>query len=404
MSDIAKYHNKFADKIDLGTGSPFSLFECLLNLYSISAGKTEKLLKDVLELPLKSQLVLDNNLIQAKCFKNTNIICINKSFKIKPDYSSNRMKIIYASPSDAAVINSCICKATNGIFKDIIQPESLERIQLLLINCIYFKSKWQINNLFHAKNTKMLPFSFGLNNMQNIPAMIGGVDNAFTYGYYEDTFNQVVEMPYEDSDFSMVIILPKNTYAVPKFKNYTLFRQCLFNYVQIPKFKVMRVIILEDVLKCYGLEDLYSHIELDICEPLIIDDVVQNVFIEVNEEGTEMACVTLLNCRFSIQTQNFHKRFVANHPFVYYIRHKPTNCVLYQGTFDEEHISKDPMDHPIKINEKNILDINYNDSDIESKNGLEIKNYGNNNDDSDSDSDSDCGCDGSCNPLSDHCW
>lgn len=53
-------------------------------------------------------------------------------------------------------------------------------------------------------------------------------------------------------------------------------------------------------------------------EPLIVNEVIQKAFINVDEFGCEAAEVTTMDCKnFSLM-----EHFNINHPFIYYIVHK----------------------------------------------------------------------------------
>jgi serpin B len=60
---------------------------------------------------------------------------------------------------------------------------------------------------------------------------------------------------------------------------------------------------------------------------LLVSFVKQNTFVEVNEEGTEAAAVTTIGIiRTSVPTP-----FQVNRPFVFAIRERTTNTLLFIG-------------------------------------------------------------------------
>ena len=67
---------------------------------------------------------------------------------------------------------------------------------------------------------------------------------------------------------------------------------------------------------------------------LYISKVIHQSFIEVNEEGTEAAAATaVIMSGKSISLGP--KIFKADHPFLFFIIHKPTNTILFMGRFIE---------------------------------------------------------------------
>ena len=68
-------------------------------------------------------------------------------------------------------------------------------------------------------------------------------------------------------------------------------------------------------------------------EPLKISEVVHKAFVEVNEEGTEAAAATavgMASCAAVMPTPE-PKVFKADHPFLFFIRDRKTNAVLFSG-------------------------------------------------------------------------
>ena len=68
-------------------------------------------------------------------------------------------------------------------------------------------------------------------------------------------------------------------------------------------------------------------------EPLKISEVVHKAFVEVNEEGTEAAAATAV---VMVTLRRRHaarepKVFKADHPFLFFIRDRNTNAVLFSG-------------------------------------------------------------------------
>lgn len=64
---------------------------------------------------------------------------------------------------------------------------------------------------------------------------------------------------------------------------------------------------------------------------LFVSEVYHKAFVEVNEEGTEAAAATaavmMLRCAL------IPARFVADHPFLFFIRHNPSKNILFSGRY-----------------------------------------------------------------------
>ena len=65
---------------------------------------------------------------------------------------------------------------------------------------------------------------------------------------------------------------------------------------------------------------------------LIISEVKHKTFVEVNEEGTEAAAVTV------IKTRGMITRMIVNRPFFYAIRDNKMGSILFMGSIVEPNL------------------------------------------------------------------
>ena len=64
---------------------------------------------------------------------------------------------------------------------------------------------------------------------------------------------------------------------------------------------------------------------------LLISKVLHQAFIETNEEGTEAAAATVVVVGTTSAGPNDPLVFTMDHPFIYIIREKTTNAILFMG-------------------------------------------------------------------------
>jgi serpin B len=107
--------------------------------------------------------------------------------------------------------------------------------------------------------------------------------------------------------------------------------------VWLPRFKLETEFRLKSVL-CGLYAELAFSDEADFGgigeEALKISEVVHKAFVEVNEEGTEAAAATALDMVLSAGIGGPPPRpvvFRADHPFLFFIRDRRTNAVLFSG-------------------------------------------------------------------------
>lgn len=154
----------------------------------------------------------------------------------------------------AATINSWVEGQTNNKIKDLIAPDSLDGdTRMVLVNAIYFKWFWTYQ--FDPKDTYKAPFY--LNEQDSVQVDFMKVKKHFKYGAIPNLDATAIELPYKDSDISMLIILPNSRTGLSalegKLNTIDLGDLTKKMYsqevnVEIPKFKIEFDIELNDPL------------------------------------------------------------------------------------------------------------------------------------------------------------
>jgi len=110
-------------------------------------------------------------------------------------------------------------------------------------------------------------------------------------------------------------------------------------HLELPKFKFESEIPLVEILKNLGLTKMFEPDAANFKgisnNPLHVSDAVQKALIEVDETGTEAASATsaFLDERKNRVTglgKNMDY-FVADHPFLFFVRDLQTRLLLFQG-------------------------------------------------------------------------
>nr|XP_026646031.1 serpin B8-like [Zonotrichia albicollis] len=112
--------------------------------------------------------------------------------------------------------------------------------------------------------------------------------------------------------------------------------------VYLPRFKLEEDYDLRPILRSMGMPDAFDLGKADfsgmspVISPgneLVLSEVVHKAFVEVNEEGTEAAAATaMLICESSGIIMSIPE-FIADHPFLFFIRHNKTSSILFGGRF-----------------------------------------------------------------------
>ncbi len=102
--------------------------------------------------------------------------------------------------------------------------------------------------------------------------------------------------------------------------------------VSLPRFKMEETYDMKSLLISMGMEDVFDGQKVNLSgmspnNDLVVSKVVHKAFVEVNEEGTEAAAAT----GAVVAIRSFAQMFIADHPFLFFIRHNPSNSILFYG-------------------------------------------------------------------------
>ena len=108
-------------------------------------------------------------------------------------------------------------------------------------------------------------------------------------------------------------------------------------HLEIPKFKIESTIDLVPILKDLGMTDMFNGLTANFSgilkdERLFVSKAIQKAFIEVDEVGTTAAAATAVV--LTATRGGFLPRpeeFIADHPFLFFLRDLQTGLVLFQG-------------------------------------------------------------------------
>uniref|UniRef100_G3NAU6 Leukocyte elastase inhibitor n=1 Tax=Gasterosteus aculeatus TaxID=69293 RepID=G3NAU6_GASAC len=267
----------------------------------------------------------------------------------KKHYSAELEAVDFVSGSEAARlnINKWVHEQTQGKIKDLLAEGLLdEYTRLVLVNAIYFKGNW--NKKFQESATQDVKFRINKNQTTSVKMM--HQKSKFPVTYIPEANCQVLEMPYKGMELSMLIFLPSDiedsTTGLEKLEKALTYdnfvdwtRPDMMNEVEIrvglPRFKMEENYDMKNVLVSMGMVDAFDPVMCDFSgmapgNDLVLSKVVHKAFVEVNEEGTEAAAATaaIMMLRMSMPAS-----FIADHPFLFFIRHNPSMSILFAGRY-----------------------------------------------------------------------
>lgn len=238
-------------------------------------------------------------------------------------------------------INKWVKLVTSYKILYVTSPGDIIRdTKMLLLNAIYFKSKWL--KTFNEEDTKPRVFHVSKTKSHFVPTMFKRT--TYFYGEILDWQAKFIEIPYLNENIVMVILLPNKEIELQdlekKFNWQKLVNERrIVNYVDLylPKFKFEMSINLKNVLQKIGLnrmfEDNANFTRLSKLA-LKVNNVLQKIYIEINEEGSEVDAETDIEMK-PIRTIIAPVKFVVDRPFMFAIEHKPTRLPLLLGSVRE---------------------------------------------------------------------
>ncbi|XP_043645570.1 serine protease inhibitor 42Dd isoform X2 [Drosophila teissieri] len=235
----------------------------------------------------------------------------------------------------AATINNWVEQRTNHLIKDLVSAEVLSsNSRLVLVNAIHFKGTWQ--HQFSKHLTR--PETFHLDGERTVQVPMMSLKERLRFADLPALDAKALELPYKDSDLSMLIVLPNTKTGLPaleeKLRLTTLSQitQALHEtrvVLKLPRFKAEFQVELTEVFQELGMSRMFTDQAqfgkmLQSPEQLKVSAIIHKAFIEVNEEGTEAAAATGIAVRRKRAIISLEEsiEFFADHPFTYAVVHQ----------------------------------------------------------------------------------
>ncbi|KAL9868128.1 serpin B5 [Geothlypis trichas] len=288
----------------------------------------QELLLQLQNLGEKYVLTLANNLFLQQGFE------LQQQFLMcsKELYGAMLQTVDFHGAVEAArrKINAWVESETQGKIKELFAPGVIDGHALLvLVNVIYFKASWE----HKFEEEKTVQRDFKLNQNRKKPVQMMYQKGKFKLGYIEEVGAQILELPYAQKSLSMIILLPgdmadgsvsglEQIESTITYENLMLWAssETIFN--------------LNQVLQELGMTDIFTESKVDLsamtfAKSLVLSNVVHKAYVEVNEEGTVAAAGT--GASIVRRSLPLTEVFMANHPFLFFIRHNPTNTITFFG-------------------------------------------------------------------------
>lgn len=247
----------------------------------------------------------------------------------------------FSAENAADIINSWIEDKTNGLIKETLNPPLPRDAVMYLINAIYFKGTWTIQ--FDEDKTRDMTFYSSGETLSTVKMMSLREE----FPYYENDELQMVDLPYGNGDFSMTIVLPnkeKNIDALISEMSDQSWNSLTSNLspdtgdIFLPRFKLEYKTELKKPLTEMGMGIAFSEwanfSKMRSQNDIFISKVIHKSFVEVNEEGTEAAAVTVVEIGFTSIGPNQGFSILINRPFLFVIRENRSGAIMFIGKIE----------------------------------------------------------------------
>ncbi len=246
----------------------------------------------------------------------------------------------FNSPTAVNMINAWVNEKTEQLIPKILD-EIPDNAVMYLVNAVYFKGQWKYQ--FDKDKTEPKAFTIADGSTLQVPAMM---EHA-TFPYYRGDGFESIELPYNQGNFIMDVLLPDPGKGVNDVigqlsqQNWDLWSRQLYDkdiQLQLPKFKYeYNEKQVKPILTAMGMGVAFDPDHADFTRinsegGLYISEVKHITFIVTDEEGSEAAAVTSVGISNTSAGPDQPYYFTVNRPFVYFIREKSSGTILFIGT------------------------------------------------------------------------
>ena len=275
-----------------------------------------------------------------------NSIWTNKNIKIKDDFirlnneyfNSTVESVDFSDANSVKLMNKWAADNTNNLITHVLDKTNPNAL-MYLMNALYFKGIW--TSEFNSRNTSSKPFYSEDGQTKNVDMM----HQKSSFNYNENQTMQIVELPYGNQAFSMIVLLPKEGNKLADVTQELQNSNSWGNLVSglrstqvdlyLPKFKTEYSRVLNDVLEKMGMGLAFEPGAADFSRmtdaDAFISFVEQFTYINTDEVGTEAAAVTVVGIELTSYQPDRTATFNANRPFIYIIRENSTGSILFMG-------------------------------------------------------------------------
>ena len=310
-----------------------------------TAAEMDRLLHLPAERPMRQQALLqalgtDEGGKEAGVLALANGIWVDDQFEVRrryldvlwAHYGATAFVVDFADERGTSnVINAWVANRTGGKVAEAVASDGLRDVVAVLANAAHFRARWKApfpsqctqKGWFYAREDQP---------GQRTPFMVDTrIANVTT-----DHRAQVLELPYRDGRFAMLLVLPRHGIDLAEFRD-TLTTKQIDQWVAALRRQMVAIVLprwdfrfhvdLLPRLRTMGM----SLRDLSGVAPgeLVVSRITHEAAIDVDEEGTEAAAVTVVSICRGVPPDSVE--FLADRPFLFLIRDRRTGAIAFLG-------------------------------------------------------------------------
>ena len=277
--------------------------------------------------------------------QSANAVFTAPGLALNADYA-DRLAEAYAAERfeiDAGVVekvNSWVKENTDGMIDGMLSQAPGADVGMMLLNAVAMDAKWvhSFNEFATADDAFYAPSGKVKVPMMHLGAMLD---------YAEKDGVQIVRLPYQEGGLEMWIAMPEKggmDALLDTLQNEGMFylvsdaQPCQVE-LAMPKVDISDDHTLTAALKALGIETAFDGEKADFSgisdTGLCIDDVLQKNCLQINEQGTRAAAVTMMVMKTMMAIpEEVPVEMNVNRPFAFVISDGETGSVCFAGVIE----------------------------------------------------------------------
>ena len=241
----------------------------------------------------------------------------------------------FSAAEAAGIVNRWVEDSTGGKIAAIVPDPIPADVVLYVINALYFKGEW--SEQFDEAATRPRNFLPDGGEPREVPMM----ERSGSWSHLSEEDLQAVRLPYGQGRFAMYVVLPAagrleawlRGLSGPAWEAIVSSLTVAEGRVVLPRFQFAHSAKLRAPLRDLGMGVAFgagADFSALTPKPVAISDVIHKSFIEVNEQGAEVAAATEVEIA-DVAVGPTPFEFTADRPFFFAIRDDQSGALLFVG-------------------------------------------------------------------------